>query len=338
LKDVKKMPSAGITELPQGLKKGLMDKLKKRKANIASMRHEEGADLGDKRIVDRKALAEDETIDAFTVREYETGILLQLGRFMGQVPSGLWEVQEELQVTGTEIIWVDMTDFKIRWGFGGAYTKDKKKVGANGEMVLHVNNAQNFVMKIVSSKKVVERDQIEEFLLGQITTVMRVLFKDFMIDDLLGERETFQNVARAKLADTFVPWGLEMVNFEVLGFQLPEEYEQMNKDESGFERDIAKTKQQLELEKQQLEIERMKRDFARDDRVAEAEADMVANSRRTKGAKSDESTLEKELKDLESKLDELDDKLDRKEISEDTYKLRAKRYQDKIEDIKKKLG
>ena len=215
------MSKSGINELPSGLKKGLMDKLRKRKANIAAMRHEDGADLGDKRIVDRKALAEDETIDAFTVREYEAGILLQLGRYIGRVPSGLWEVQEELQQTGTEIIWVDLTDFKVRWGFGGGFTKDKKKIGANGEMVLHVNDPQNFVMKIVSSKKVVERDQIEDFLLGQIGTVMRVLFKNFNIDDLLGERETFQNAARAKLSDTFVSWGLEMVTFEVLGSNSP---------------------------------------------------------------------------------------------------------------------
>ena len=327
-----------IKELPKGVKRGIF----KRSSNVVAMRHEEGADIGNKRIADRMALGDvKKKIDGFTVREYEAGILLQLGRLVGLVPSGLWAIDEDLQQTGTEIIWVDTTDFKVRWGFGGQFTADNKKIGANGEMVLHISDPQSFVMKIVSSKKMVERDQLEEFILGQITTIMRVLFRDYKLEKLLGERETFQNVARAKLHDTFVPWGLEMVNFEVVGFNVPDEFEMMGSDQTRHERELAREKQQFELERQRIETEKMKREFGREQKVADAHADSTAEAIHPKSApaKSTGSSdaLRAELKDLETKMDDLEDKLDRKEISEDTYKLRAQRLNEKINRLKSQL-
>lgn len=331
---------SAIKELPKGVKKGLF----KKNSNVVSMRHEEGADLGDKRIVDRKALGDGPKIDGFAVREYEAGILLQLGRFVGVVPSGQWAIDEDLQQTGSEIIWVDTTDFKVRWGFGGQFTADNKKIGANGEMVLHISDPQAFVMKIVSSKRVVERDQVEEFILGQITTIMRVLFRDYKLEKLLGERETFQNVARAKLHDTFVPWGLEMVNLEVLGFNVPEEFEALGVDQSRHEREIAREKQQLELERQRIETEKMKREFGREQKVADAHADATVSALGIKSgavqpARPAGATdpLRAELKDLEKKMDDLEDKLDRKEITEETFNTRAKRLNEKIAEIKRQL-
>ncbi len=324
---------SAIKELPKGVKKGIF----KKNSNVVSMRHEEGADLGDKRIVDRKALGEGEKkIDGFTVREYEAGILLQLGRFVGVVPSGLWAIDEDLQQTGTEIIWVDTTDFKVRWGFGGQFTGDNKKIGANGEMVLHISDPQAFVMKIVSSKRVVERDQLEEFILGQITTIMRVLFRDYKLEKLLGERENFQNVARAKLHDTFTPWGLEMVNLEVLGFNVPEEFEAMSSDQARHEREIAREKQQLELERQRIETEKMKREFGREQKVADAHVDATVAAVGSKKADPSDA-LRAELKDLEDKLDALEDKLDKKEITEETFNTRAKRLNEKIAQVKSQL-
>jgi regulator of protease activity HflC (stomatin/prohibitin superfamily) len=325
---------SAIKELPKGVKKGIF----KKNSNVVAMRHEEGADLGDKRIVDRMALGEGKKIEGFTVREYEAGILLQLGRFVGVVPSGLWAIDESLQQTGTEVVWVDTTDFKVRWGFGGQFTADNKKIGANGEMVLHIGDPQSFVMKIVSSKRMVERDQLEEFILGQITTIMRVLFRDYKLEKLLGERETFQNVARAKLHDTFVPWGLEMVNLEVLGFNVPEEFEAMGADQSRHERELAREKQQLELERQRIETEKMKREFGREQKVADAHADATVAAvgpRKSSGGPSD--ALRAELRDLEAKMDDLEDKLDRKEISEETFNTRAKRLNEKIAQIKSQL-
>jgi regulator of protease activity HflC (stomatin/prohibitin superfamily) len=335
--EVKNQMSA-IKELPKGVKKGIF----KRSSNVVAMRHEEGTNLGNKRIVDRMALVDPKKkIDGFTVREYEAGILLQLGRFVGVVPSGLWAIDEDLQQTGTEIIWVDTTDFKVRWGFGNQFTADNKKIGANGEMVLHVSDPQSFVMKIVSSKQMVERDQLEDFILGQITTIMRVLFRDFKLEKLLGERETFQNVARAKLHDTFVPWGLEMVNLEVLGFNVPEEFEMKGSDETRHERELAREKHQLDLERQRIETEKMKREFGREQKVADAHADSAAAAINPKGASAkatgSSDALRAELKDLDAKLDELEDKLDRKEISEDTFKLRAQRLHEKINQIKSQL-
>ncbi len=323
---------SAIKELPKGVKKGIFKKTSK----VVSMRHEEGADLGDKRITDRCALGEGQKIDGFTVREYEAGILLQLGRFAGVVPSGLWAIDDDLQQTGTEIVWVDTTDFKVRWGFGGQFTGDNKKIGANGEMVLHISDPQSFVMKIVSSKRVVEREQLEEFILGQITTIMRVLFRDYKLEKLLGERETFQNVARAKLHDTFVPWGLEMVNLEVLGFNVPEEFEAMSSDQARHERELAREKQQLELERQRIETEKIKREFGREQKVADAHADAtVAAVGPRKTGPSD--ALRAELKDLEAKMDELEDKLDKKECSEETFNTRAKRLNEKIAQVKAQL-
>lgn len=290
-----------------------MKKLKKGKIQIASMRHETGSDLADKRIVDRLEFTGGEKIEAFTVREHENAILLQMGRSMGLVPSGLWEIDKKMRVPGTEVIWVDTTDFKVRWGMGNAYTSDNIKVGAHGEMVLHVSDANLFVSKVVSSKKTVERDQIEEFILGQINAVLRTHFHDYTIEKMLGERETFQNVARAKLYETFSQWGLEMVNLEVLGYNLPPEFDQMGTDKmrharamqgtsQAMELEKMKLQQQMELEKQKLELERMKREFSREQTVADGHTSNVVSG----SAQSQAIDLEKKRMELERMRREMD--------------------------------
>ena len=61
----------------------------------------------------------------------------------------------------------------------------------------------------------------------------------------------------------------------------------MSDDATAFERDMARSKQKLELEKQQLEIERLRHDFGRDEQVGDAHTSAtVKNITRDSGVES----------------------------------------------------
>ncbi|MHA1733118.1 MAG: SPFH domain-containing protein [Promethearchaeota archaeon] len=355
-----------VKELPDGVSRGDLKKLKADKVEIATMRHGENADLGDKRIVDRisfeKRLKEKKKLVGFSVREYETCVLLQNGRLMGLVPSGLWELDKKVQIPGTELIWVNTTDFKVRWGVGNIYTKNLVQVGAHGELVLKVDDPQNFVMNLVAQKKAVERDQIEEFLLNNVTAVLKNHFSEYEMEGLIKERERFITVARAKLQDTFSRWGLKLVNLEVMGWNFPPEFEQLSRElwemkSSSIKTDVEKSKiaQQADLTKAQLESQA---ELAAVELAAQ-KAKLAAETELEKARILREAELEKlrsaaaasvsgggtvapsqpqgaayEIAELEKKMDALEEKLLNGEISEETFQMMAKRTQAKIDALK----
>ena len=113
-----------VEELPNGIRKTFKSKLTSKKIKIAEMVHETSRDLAEKRIVYRLALAskheqnkKEEYITAFVVKGYENAILVQLGKTIGVLNEGIYDIDKGFQYTGTEIIWVEKTEFKTKWGF-----------------------------------------------------------------------------------------------------------------------------------------------------------------------------------------------------------------------------
>jgi len=260
-------------EIPDGIHQTQVSKLLKGKKDvkIAEMIHETSQDLSDKRIVFRLSLAEKDEkgreifpYSAFTVKPYESAILFQLGQYAGIVPEGLWEIDKQYIHSSSEIIWIDNTEFKTRWGITDVYLSDKIKIGAYGSLLVKISNPKDFVLNVVSSKQIVEKEQVDKFIFDLVVQSYKDVLGNLTIDDVIRSRDDIKEKVYWKLNDFLTHWGIKLINLEIEGFKLPEEYEELGriamttvvkKAEKASEReliqeDIETVKIKIELEKE----------------------------------------------------------------------------------------
>jgi len=281
-----------VGEIPRGISRSLKDKVLGKKLKIAEMMHETSADLSEKRVVYRLALTgkkeagkREEKVSAFIVKAYESAILLQLGKFIGIIPEGVWEIEKEFQYTGTEIIWVDKTEFKTRWGLADIYLNDNIKVGAHGSLVVKISEPKNFVLNVVSNKQIVDRGQVDKFIFEHVGQSYKDILGGFSINDVIRSRDMIKQKVNAKLYDLLTHWGIELINMEIEGFKLPEEFEEIGQvsmetslekqkaisDRERIKEEIETVKIQSELEAQKREIEANRKGFEREQAVIDSQ-------------------------------------------------------------------
>lgn len=281
-----------VGEIPRGISRSLKDKVLGKKLKIVEMMHETSADLSEKRVVYRLALTgkkeagkREEKVSAFIVRAYESAILLQLGKFIGIIPEGVWEIEKEFQYTGTEIIWVDKTEFKTRWGLADIYLNDNIKVGAHGSLVVKISEPKNFVLNVVSNKQIVDRGQVDKFIFEHVGQSYKDILGGFSINDVIRSRDMIKQKVNAKLYDLLTHWGIELINMEIEGFKLPEEFEEIGQvsmetslekqkaisDRERIKEEIETVKIQSELEAQKREIEANRKGFEREQAVIDSQ-------------------------------------------------------------------
>ncbi|HME53423.1 MAG TPA: SPFH domain-containing protein [Candidatus Lokiarchaeia archaeon] len=174
-------------------------------------------------------------IDAFIVRDYEAALFLKTGQFVGLVPPGLWEIEPAAQATGTEIIWVDTTEFQMKWGIplaakgasgSGVVTADFQKVGAFGECMFKIVDPVKFVINLVSEKKSMMQKDLMDFIENTIKNAIKHELGAHKALELVRIQDEFETAVRASLQDTIERWGLELKSLQVLGFKLPEGMEE----------------------------------------------------------------------------------------------------------------
>lgn len=281
-----------VGEIPRGISRSLKDKVLGKKLKIAEMMHETSADLSEKRVVYRLALTgkkeagkREEKVSAFIVKAYESAILLQLGKFIGIIPEGVWEIEKEFQYTGTEIIWVDKTEFKTRWGLADIYLNDNIKVGAHGSLVVKISEPKNFVLNVVSNKQIVDRGQVDKFIFEHVGQSYKDILGGFSINDVIRSRDMIKQKVNAKLYDLLTHWGIELINMEIEGFKLPEEFEEIGQvsmetsiekqkaisDRERIKEEIETVKIQSELEAKKREIEANRKGFEREQAVIDSQ-------------------------------------------------------------------
>lgn len=195
-------------------------------------------------------------IDAFMVREYETALFLKNGQFVGLVPAGLWEIEPIAQTTGTEIIWIDTTEFQQKWGIplakgssgSGVVTADFQRVGAFGECIFKIVDPVKFVMNLISEKKSIMQKDLLDYIENTVKNAIKHELQEHKALELLRIQEEFETAVRAKLQDNIERWGLELKSLQVLGFKLPE----------GMEETIQKAGE-VSVEGDQLDLVETKR-------------------------------------------------------------------------------
>jgi len=156
-------------------------------------------------------------IDAFQVKIGERAVALINNEFYDDTPPGIYWLKGE-QKKGLEIIFVDQGQIRERWGIpGNILTKDNQQIGAHGYHVFRIVDPKNFVLNIISAQRAYTSEQVNEFIKGYISNLLRQHLSNYTVLDgqILREHEAFVTALKAKCQEMFNRWGLESVNLEV---------------------------------------------------------------------------------------------------------------------------
>ncbi|MBM4463095.1 MAG: slipin family protein [Chloroflexi bacterium] len=142
------------------------------------------------------------------VAQYERGVILRLGRFIGIKEPGLRIIipfVDRLVRVDTRVVTMDVPEQEI-------ITRDNVTVTVNAVVYLRVINPEDAVLKVA--------DYIRATSLISQTTLRSVLGQSEM-DELLGERDKI-NARLQKIVDEQTdPWGVKVSSVEVKDVTLP---------------------------------------------------------------------------------------------------------------------
>lgn len=162
----------------------------------------------------------------FAVKDYERALYYPQGEFVGELGGGIYEIEKEAQIKGTEIIWFDTSINEISWGFpatNGIPTMDGLMVGLFGDIKLRVSNVRTFYQDVVGGGNEWNLQDLKDWIKNLLQTSLRDIFKKYEINQILREdRERVIYQVTAKVTEEFSQYGLDLVSFNVLGIKTPD--------------------------------------------------------------------------------------------------------------------
>jgi len=239
----------------------------------------------------------------FAVKDYEKAIFYNKGALVAVLGGGIYELDKNARIKGTEIVWIDTSFTEIPWGIPqseGIPTKDGYIIGLYGDLKLKISDPKIFYNDVVAGTKIWTIQNLKEWIVGLIHTSLRDIFKTYTAKSIiLEDRERVINLITSKVTEEFLRYGLELETFNVIGIKAPDDAETLFKDEKEKIEYFIKQKKDL-----QKRIEELK------NRVKEQQ-DLLLNDKIT------QEEYEKKKKQIQTFIDEAQFEL--KKIDEDIF-------------------
>jgi regulator of protease activity HflC (stomatin/prohibitin superfamily) len=244
----------------------------------------------------------------FAVKNYEKALFYNKGEMIGVLGGGIYELDKNARIKGTEIVWVDATINEVPWGIAqseGLPTKDGYIVGLYGNIKLRINDAKIFYNDIVAGKKNWMLRDLKDWIMSLLHTSLRDIFKKYNAKEIiLEERERVINLITSKISEEFTKYGLEIEAFNIIGIKPPEDIESLYSSEK------EKTETLVELSKMELEK-----------------------------IKEQKIEIQNRIKELKAKLKGIQDQLIDNKITNEQFEAKKEQIQkflnDKEEELKK---
>ncbi|MFO8019566.1 MAG: SPFH domain-containing protein [Promethearchaeia archaeon] len=167
----------------------------------------------------------------FAVKDYEQALFYNKGELIDVLEGGVYELEKEARIKGTEIVWMDTSMMSIPWGVpkrNGIPTEDGCFIGLHGDLKLRINDAKTFYNDIVAGEKEWTVQDLKEWIMSLLHTSLRDIFKHYPVKEiLLEDRERIINQVIAKVTEEFLKYGLELESFNLLGLKTSEEVEKI---------------------------------------------------------------------------------------------------------------
>jgi regulator of protease activity HflC (stomatin/prohibitin superfamily) len=158
------------------------------------------------------------------VNQYEGGVMLTMGRFVGVKAPG-WRVVipifQQMKKVDLRVKAVDVPEQK-------AITKDNISVGVNAVIYYKVSDAAKAVLEVEDFR----------YAMSQLAqTTMRNAVGEVELDELLAQREKISDRIRTVVGEAANPWGIQVNNVELKDIALPENMERTIAKQAEAERE-----------------------------------------------------------------------------------------------------
>ncbi len=185
----------------------------------------------------------------FAVKDYEKAIFYNKGALVAVLGGGIYELDKNARIKGTEIVWIDTSFTEIPWGIPqseGIPTKDGYIIGLYGDLKLKISDPKIFYNDVVAGTKIWTIQNLKEWIVGLIHTSLRDIFKTCTAKSIiLEDRERVINLITSKVTEEFLRYGLELETFNVIGIKAPEDAEKLLMDDREKIQYITKQKKDL---------------------------------------------------------------------------------------------
>lgn len=131
-----------------------------------------------------------------TVEQGTKAIFLQGGRFMGELPPGMYDAGGLLQQIGNlnfsekaTVILIDGSDTRLNFNIGNLRTKEAFEAGVKGTINLNIENLILFFTNMMKSRDYISLNDLRDFIIDEMSNVVQVKIKQYSFDDLYGNPE-----------------------------------------------------------------------------------------------------------------------------------------------------
>ncbi len=218
----------------------------------------------------------------FAVKDYEKAIFYNKGALVAVLGGGIYELDKNARIKGTEIVWIDTSFTEIPWGIPqseGIPTKDGYIIGLYGDLKLKISNPKIFYNDVVAGKKIWSIQNLKEWIIGLMHTSLRDIFKTYTAKSIiLEDRERVINLITSKVTEEFLRYGLELETLNVIGIKAPDDAKKLFKDDKEKIQYITKQKKDLQNRIEELKNKlKEQQDLLLNDKITKEDYDNKKN-------------------------------------------------------------
>ena len=158
------------------------------------------------------------------VKEYERGVVFRLGRLVGAKGPGLFFIIpfiDSMQRVDLRVVTMDVPSQEV-------ITKDNVTVRVNAVIYFRVVDPEASVIKVLDHIRATS--QISQ-------TTLRNVLGQSELDELLAEREKFNQMLQKIIDEHTDPWGVKVSTVEIKEVELPEQMRRMMAAQAEAERE-----------------------------------------------------------------------------------------------------
>jgi len=158
------------------------------------------------------------------VKEYERGVVFRLGRLVGAKGPGLFFIIpfiDSMQRVDLRVVTMDVPSQEV-------ITKDNVTVRVNAVIYFRVVDPEASVVKVLDHIRATS--QISQ-------TTLRNVLGQSELDELLAEREKFNQMLQKIIDEHTDPWGIKVSTVEIKEVELPEQMRRMMAAQAEAERE-----------------------------------------------------------------------------------------------------
>ncbi len=171
----------------------------------------------------------------FAVKDYEKAIFYNKGELVAVLGGGIYELDKNARIKGTEIVWIDTSFTEIPWGIPqseGIPTQDGYIIGLYGDLKLKISDPKIFYNDVVAGTKIWSVHDLKKWIISLLHTSLRDIFKNYNAKSIiLEDRDRVINLITSKVTEEFLRYGLELETFNVIGIKAPDDAEKLFKED-----------------------------------------------------------------------------------------------------------